>query len=341
STGSTSSSSGIIGIVTANSLYIRQSTNLNAPIVGNVTKGQAFKIIEESNNWTKIEYKSNRFGWVASWYIDKSSQGNPLPSGQPVKQSTVTVLQDGTNIRKKPATTSDVLIRANEGESFLVKSIQSNWYEIKLKDGSIGYIAGWLVSVTGSAPRIEKPGAEIDLKNKTIVVDPGHGGQDSGTIGAQGTLEKNLTLRTALLLFDKLKAAGANVILTRSNDTYVPLPSRVSISQYQGADAFVSIHYDSNLNRSVRGTTGYYYHDYQKSLAQYLYTSLVRQTGLQERGVRFGDFHVLRENKQRSTLLELGYLSNPEDEMLVNSPQFQETASNGIFNGLARFFKEN
>ena len=332
---------GIIGTVTATSLYVRQSSALNAGIIGTVTKGEKFSILEEVNNWAKIEYKKGKFGWIAGWYLDKSSAGDGTQAGQSVKESTITVLQNGTNIRKSPDLESDVLVRANAGNVFPVKSIKGSWYEITLKNGTSAYIAGWLVSVSGSAPRIEKAGAEVHLKNKIIVLDPGHGGEDGGTIGANGTLEKNVTLRTASLLYDKLKAAGANVIMTRRNDTYISLSSRVSVSHYQGADAFVSIHFDSNMSRNARGLTGYYYHDYQKPLASYLYSAVEEQTGLKERGVRFGDYHVLRENKRHSTLLELGYLSNPEDEMLANSIQFQESASSGIYNGLARYFKEN
>lgn len=331
----------VIGTVTATSLNVRESSALNARIIGSVTKGQRYRIVEEVNNWSKIELKPGQYGWIAGWYLDKSVQESPSPEEQDVKGSAVTVLQSGTNIRKSPNLQSDVILRANKGQIYEIKSIRSNWYEIKLTNGSSGFIAGWLVSVSGSAPRIEKPGAEAHLKNKTIVLDPGHGGEDSGTIGTKGTLEKDLTIRTVMLLFDKLKAAGANVILTRNNDTYISLRSRVSTSHYHAADAFVSIHYDSNTNRSVRGSTGYYYHDYQKPLAEDLYSTLSQQTGLKNRGVRFGDYHVLRENKQRAVLLELGYLSNPEDEMLVNSGQFQETASTGIYNGLARFFKDN
>ncbi|NHM30438.1 SH3 domain-containing protein [Neobacillus terrae] len=332
---------GIIGTVTATSLYVRQSSAVNAGIVGTVTKGEKFSILEELNNWAKIEYKKGNFGWIAGWYLDKSSAGDGTQTGQTVKESTITVLQNGTNIRKAPDLQSDVIVRANAGNVFPVKSIKGSWYGISLKNGTSAYIAGWMVSVSGSAPRIEKAGAEVHLKNKIIVLDPGHGGEDGGTIGANGTLEKNVTLRTASLLYDKLKAAGANVIMTRRNDTYISLRSRVSVSHYQGADAFVSIHFDSNMSRNARGMTGYYYHDYQKPLASYLYSGVEEKTGLKERGVRFGDYHVLRENKRVSTLLELGYLSNPEDEMLANSVQFQESASSGIYNGLARYFKEN
>jgi N-acetylmuramoyl-L-alanine amidase len=330
---------GVIGTVTASSLSVRKSSSLNSTISGTVKKGQSFTIVEEINNWVKIEYKPGSFGWVAGWYLEKDAASTPPE--KVVKESTITILQNGSNIRKQANVQSDVLERANEGDTFPVSKIEKDWYEIKLKNGLKGYVAGWIVSISGSAPRIENPGAQNNLKDKTIVLDPGHGGEDNGATGAGGTLEKELTLRTANLLYDKLSAAGANVYLTRTNDTYISLPTRVSFSQSLHADAFISIHYDSQFDRSVRGSTGYYYHSSQKSLAETLYSSTINETRLKNRGVRFGDFHVIRENSQNAVLMELGYLSNPSEEMTLNSGQFQENAASGLFNGLARFFKEN
>jgi N-acetylmuramoyl-L-alanine amidase len=334
-----SGGNGISGTVTAGSLSVRDSSSLNSRIIGNVKKGQSFTILEEVNNWVKIEYKSGSFGWVAGWYLENDTT-NGLPRLAD-KDSTVTILQDGSNIRKQANVQSEVIQRANEGDTFVVSKVENDWYEIKLKDGLKGYIAGWIVSINGNAPRIEKLGAQDYLENKTIVLDPGHGGGDNGATGTGGTLEKELTLRTAKLLSDKLRAAGANVYLTRTNDTYISLPTRAGLSRSYHADAFISIHYDSLLDRSVRGTTAYYYNSKQKPLAETLYSSTVKETRLKNRGVRFGDFHVIRENSQKAVLMELGYLSNPSEEMTLNSGQYQESAATGLFNGLAKFFKDN
>ncbi|XJZ26335.1 SH3 domain-containing protein [Bacillota bacterium Lsc_1132] len=331
--------SGMIGTVTANGLHVRDNASLNANIVGTVNKGQSFSILAEVNNWAKIEYASGKNGWISNLYLDKSASKSSSAGGQAVKESTATILQNGTNLRKAPSLQADVIKRANEGDQFTITKVEKDWYEVMLKDGEKAYVAGWIVSVSGLAPRIERQGAEGYLKNKTIVLDPGHGGEDTGTTGAGGSLEKDLTLRTASLVYDKLKAAGANVILSRTRDEYVSLPSRVSTARFQQADAFVSLHYDSNLDRSVRGETGYYYYSYQKSLAKNVLSAVNAETGLKNRGVRFGDFHVIRENPQKATLIELGYLSNPEEEMTLNSKQFQENAATGIYNGLARYFK--
>jgi len=330
---------GINGTVTAGSLSVRSASSLDSSIIGTVSKGQSFAILEENNNWVKIEFKTGSFGWVAGWYLDRTTAKSQ--TGQTLKESTITILHNGTNIRKEADGQSDVVLLANEGEVFSVKRIVNDWYEVILKNGDTGYVAGWIVSINGTTPQIQKSGAESYLKNKTIVLDPGHGGGDNGTTGGNGTLEKELTLRTALLLYDKLKASGANVYLTRSNDSFIPLPSRVGAAAAHNADAFISLHYDSNLDRSVRGMTGYYYHIFQKPLAETLFASTVGQTKLNDRGVRIGDFHVIRENSQKAVLMELGYLSNPEEEMTLNSSRFQENAASGLYNGLARFFKAN
>jgi N-acetylmuramoyl-L-alanine amidase len=332
----TDSTNGIIGKVTASNLSVRSDSSLNSDIIGSITKGQKFTILEEKNNWYKIEFKPGKTGWAAGWYFNKDKENTT----ELVKDSKVTILHNGTNIRKDPTVQSNVIQRANEGESFPISNVANDWYEITLPNGTKGFIAGWLVTTNGTGPGIDKQGAESYLRSKTIVIDPGHGGIDTGATGAGGTLEKELTLRTAKLLSDKLKAAGANVFLTRSNDTFLPLPSRVRLASVHQSDAFISLHYDSNLERSVRGMTGYYYHSYQKKLTEYVYNSTNAQTRLKSRGVRSGDYHVIRENKRQAVLMELGYLSNSAEEMTLTSGQFQENAATGLYNGLARYFKE-
>jgi N-acetylmuramoyl-L-alanine amidase len=332
----TNPADGTIGTVTASNLSVRSDSSLNSEIIGSITMGQKFTILDEKNNWFKIEYKPGKIGWAAGWYFNKDKANTT----ELAKDSKVTILHNGTNIRKDPTVQSNVLLRANEGESFPISNVENDWYEIILPNGTSGFIAGWLVTTNGTGPGIDKQGAEAYLSSKTIVIDPGHGGIDTGATGAAGTLEKDLTLRTAQLLSDKLKAAGANVFLTRYNDAFLPLPSRVRLGSVHQSDAFISLHYDSNLERSVRGMTGYYYHSYQKRLAEYVYNSTNAETRLKSRGVRSGDYHVIRENKRQAVLMELGYLSNSAEEMTLTSGQFQENAATGLYNGLARYFKE-
>lgn len=332
-------SSGKTGTVTATTLTVRNKASLNGKPIGSVAKGQAFSIHEEADNWVKIEYQPGSYGWAASWFIDITAQENSGSSQQNVNGSSAIILHNGSNIRKKASTHSAVVHRANKGYSFEIMSLNNDWYEIRLPNGGKGFVAGWIVSVKGSAPAVTKPGAEKHLNNKTIVIDPGHGGRDNGTTGARGTREKDITIRTAQVLAEKLRAAGANVILTRSGDTYLPLPSRVGISHHHNADAFISIHYDSTPDRTARGATTYYYHPFQKEIAANIHSNVTAMTNLRDRGYRVGDYHVIRENKRNAVLIELGYLSNPAEEALIASAQYQQSAAAGIYQGLARYFK--
>ena len=334
-----SSSSKVSGTVTATSLNVRNNGSLSGSVVGSVTKGTKVTILEEKNDWYKISFGSNKSGWVAGWYIAKSSApATNTNTGSSSKQ--VKIIYNGTNIRSGTSTSHSIIKRANLGETYGIIEKVGDWFKINIGNNKTGYIAGWVVEATGVSTPVTKPGVSQYIKNKTIVIDPGHGGRDSGAVGVSGSLEKNLTLSTAKLLYDKLKSAGANVYMTRSNDTYISLNSRVSTSHYRNAKAFISIHFDSISDRSVSGTTTYYYNSLKDGpLAKDMNSELVKQTRLRDRGKKFGNFHVLRENKVPAVLLELGFISNRTEELTVATTSYQERASQGIFNGLAQYFK--
>ncbi len=321
-------------------LNVRSEPSLNGKVLEQLPKGTNVTIISEKNNWCEIEYGNGETGWIAGWFLERSGVTTPAPSTTS-NEGTIVIVDDGTNIRTAPSTNAKVVLRANEGEEFSIVAVEDNWYKIKLKDGSEAYVAGWIVATKGNTPSISRAGAEQYLANKVIVIDPGHGGRDVGAIGVQGTYEKNLTLRTSLLLQDKLRAAGATVYMTRQNDTSVPLQARPQMANYHRADAFISVHYDSIDDSSVTGTTTYYYSHSDKNLADSVHSSLVQFTNLRDRSVRQENYLILRESMQPSLLLELGYISNRGEEITVLSGDFQERASTAIYQGLAQYFRGN
>lgn len=328
-----SSESNKTGVVTASALNVRDQGSLNGKVIDQIKKGTKVTILKEVNNWYQIQINQNQTGWVAEWYVDL--QENESSSSA----KTVTLLYNGTNLRNGPSTSYQVIARGNKGDQFDVIGEEGRWYKIKLTDGKEAYVAGWIVT-TGNSEIDKTNEKNHPLQNKKIIIDPGHGGYDSGAIGVNGTLEKNLTLKTAKLVYNKLNAIGADVTLTRSDDTYISLNSRVYLSNRYNADAFISIHYDSSIYSSARGLTAYYYHSSRdKTLASTIHEELTRKTDLRDRGIRFGNFHVLRENYRPSALLELGFLSNPTEEWTVNTNVFQEQASQAIYNGLVKYFQ--
>ncbi len=335
-----SSSTDLVGIITVHGLNVRDETSLNGRIVGKVSKGETYTLLKEDNNWYQIKLSNGKKGWIAGWYVQKTVTPSAHESNTSAKNENLTILYNGTNIRSEANTQSSVIERASSGDSFPVKNNDGDWYEIELADGRAGFVAGWVVSIRSAAgenttPRRERNGG---LQDKVIVIDPGHGGRDSGTTGASGSLEKLLTMKTGELLAEKLKSAGAKVILTRKTDDYLSLPSRVSLSHYYQADAFISIHFDSILDSSIAGHTTYYYQNQQKELADDIHGSLSDRLPTADRGVRIGDYHVIRENNQPAVLLELGFLSNPTEEANVNTQYFQDLAATAIYHGLGDYF---
>ena len=193
------------------------------------------------------------------------------------------------------------------------------------------------VSGPTSTKRIQN--SQEPLKGKTIVLDPGHGGNDDETTSIVGTHEKTLTLATAKVVKQKLENAGANVIMTRTNDTYIPLEQRAKLSNQNHADAFISFHYNWINDPSINELTDFYY---QKSrdnlLASDILEEVVKTTGLNNDGTRFDDLDVLRNNSQPSTLIELGFLSNKQDDSVVESSAYRDKVAQGIYLGLLDYF---
>jgi N-acetylmuramoyl-L-alanine amidase len=99
----------------------------------------------------------------------------------------------------------------------------------------------------------------LGLKICRIVVDPGHGGHDTGTIGPTGLKEKDVVLDVALRLRKLLERnTGCEVIMTRRDDTFIPLEERTAIANEKGADLFISIHVNASRDRNARGIETYY-----------------------------------------------------------------------------------
>lgn len=189
------------------------------------------------------------------------------------------------------------------------------------------------------------------LAGMTIVIDPGHGGPDTGAVGASGTYEKNNTLPVGLYLADLLRASGANVILTRTNDTpptgtnyteLSDLQARVQIANQNKADLFVSIHNDSFSNPDAGGTTTYYSSDstvanQSQVLGTDVQKEVVKQLGLLDRGTKSANFYVVKNTTMPAILVELGFISNPTEEKLLSSADFQKKAAKGIYQGILTY----
>jgi N-acetylmuramoyl-L-alanine amidase len=200
------------------------------------------------------------------------------------------------------------------------------------------------------------------LAGKTIVVDPGHGGEETGAAGPAGNIEKEINLAVALRLKPLLEQAGAKVLMTRSEDkrvlppergaqatsaverTQLDLAARSAISNEAGADLYVSIH--ANGGPPGDGGTEVYWASsnlnalLSRRLAEIAQEELLDALGLADRGFKQRPFNVIRMSEAPAMLVEMGFMTDPGEEALLASGPGQQAAAEAVFRAIARYFDE-
>jgi N-acetylmuramoyl-L-alanine amidase len=219
---------------------------------------------------------------------------------------------------------------------------------------------------------------------RTIVLDPGHGGGETGAIGPGGNQEKDLTLALARAVKSRLESRlPVRVVLTRDGDDQVPLDSRTAIANQNKADLFVSIHLNSTTGASARGAETYFLslqasdaraadsaaaenlpgrapaggdddplYDLQlilwdlaqsrhltesQAVARLIQEELNGALGLRDRGVKQAPFRVLMGAAMPAVLVELGFLSNPEEEQRLGDPEYRGQLADALVRAISRY----
>ena len=208
------------------------------------------------------------------------------------------------------------------------------------------------------------------LKNagtRTVVLDPGHGGDDKGTTSPRSIQEKKVVLDVANRVRNRLQARGINVELTRESDRNLDLETRSRKAAGLRADLFVSIHANSaGPNRSVRGaetfvlalpgryssnsygggklpsetSNGNRYDTANMVLGYRIQQNLLKATGQEDRGVKRARFEVLRDAPCPAALVEMAFLSNPKDEAIAIDPAGRDRIARGIADGIAAYLAD-
>jgi N-acetylmuramoyl-L-alanine amidase len=194
--------------------------------------------------------------------------------------------------------------------------------------------------------------ADTPLINKTIIIDPGHGGVDPGA-NIVGFNEKDVNLSVALKVRDVLQRYGANVILSREQDVDLDdqcdndrvkgrhrrdLAARLELVEETGADLYVSIHANADKKPERRGIHTFYNDKStaSKSLADNIHTELQKVVPADKKAYP-GDFWVLKANKVPAALVEVGYITNPEERFLLQATDHQQLLAEAISRGICRF----
>lgn len=251
-------------------------------------------------------------------------------SDEDTGQITIT---ENAELRTGPNAAYPVIYKIEKGESFKKIDRKGKWIEVQNHAGTEkGWVAGWHTNLNIPA---DQSLSSNPLKGKTIVLDPGHGGSDQGASSStpSKSLEKNYTLKTAKELKKLLNKEGAHVKMTRSNDKYVSLDDR----NIKG-DAFISIHNDALDSSNANGVTVYWFKDKQETLAQTLSSAIQKKALLTNRGSRQQNYQVLRQTDIPAVLLELGYISNPTDESMINDQLHRQVVEQAIVDGLKQYF---
>jgi N-acetylmuramoyl-L-alanine amidase len=176
------------------------------------------------------------------------------------------------------------------------------------------------------------------VKNKLIVIDPGHGGSEPGAVSGD-ILEKELNLDIGLRLKKILEGRDAKVFMTREDDIYVSKYARADMANEINADVFVSIHNNASTSPSGCGTETLYYPDPEKeALARAIQKSMVNTLGLRDRGIvsRTG-LVVTRETKMPSALVEVAFMTNKDELSLLTTEDFRQKAAEAIAEGILNY----
>lgn len=189
----------------------------------------------------------------------------------------------------------------------------------------------------------------VQPKSPIIVIDPGHGGQDAGAISIVGIKEKDIVMSIASKIVElnhKLYKKPIRLFLTRYTDTLVSLGDRARLAKKLKADAFISIHCNQAVNLKVAGTEVYIYpksgvHDEASAYLGFtIQKGLADELGIKNRGIKYGDFQVLRDNRIGclAILLELGFLSQTDEVIYLTKEESQYAIALVILQSVFKFF---
>lgn len=168
----------------------------------------------------------------------------------------------------------------------------------------------------------------------TVVVDAGHGGHDPGARPVSGKSEKHLALDTARRLAAILRSSGLRVVETRTADHFVPLGTRVRVSNRLRNAVFVSIHYNWARRAGASGIETFFYGPRSSRLAANIQSKALAAYPSKNRGIKYRGFYVLRNNRRPAVLCELGFVSNAGENSRLQNPAVRQRIAQAVAAGI-------
>ena len=178
------------------------------------------------------------------------------------------------------------------------------------------------------------------MKNIIITIDPGHGGEFEGAVSATGLFEKEVNLRYAAKVTDLLRAEGAAVSMTRTQDTTLTLQTRIDAARAVNSHIFISLH-NNSIGASTnplrpRGASTYYTVPQSQEVAKDIYHRLL-ELGLKPFGRVSSTYYVTRQTDLISLIVEAAFMTHPEDELLLLDDEFLDKLAAAVVAGIKDF----
>jgi N-acetylmuramoyl-L-alanine amidase len=345
----------VIEVITSEAI-VRSGGGSNFARLTPLPKGVRSVVTGSSGDWLRLQGD----GWISQKEV------KVLPAGTPVPRSVVRALGTrttalGSELRIPLQTLLPYSVRQEEhrlvvtvwgaqsqtdiirfvSSDPLIRSVQ--WepaspegvrYVIDLTQArqwgyQVRYEGTTLIVAIRRAPKLSKR-----LTGVRVMIDPGHGGEQPGSIGFSGIAEKTINLAIAQRLRAVLQQAGATVIMTRNQDTTVSLDQRNRVLAQQQPTVFLSIHNNALPDQGdplkKYGTSVYWYQMQSRSLALALHDQLIKDLGSPDYGFFWDSLAVIRPTEAPAVLLELGFMTHPEEYALLNRPDYQNRIAHSV-----------
>ena len=333
-TSTTMTTSSTKAYTTTVNLNLRKSASTRGTILMTIPAGKQVTYVSTYGSWYRVTY-AGQTGYVSSEYLKASSP--TTTSSTKTYMTTVNL-----NLRKSASTTGTVLLTIPVGRTVTYQGTYGSWYKVSY-GGMVGYVASQYVKLTTTSTTSTGSG-------RTVVIDAGHGGNDPGAVYGS-VQEKIIALDIAKRLANSLSSTYAyNVKLTRSNDMYLSLAQRVSLTKSYAGSAFVSVHANSSTSSTYHGhevlvpTTESYttnpYISASRSLGGAINRELaVRVPTVRNRGVKYQNVYVVGKNTVPSTIVEYGFISNSNDRAHLTSTTYRQRMADATAAGIHQFMR--
>ncbi|WP_304116793.1 N-acetylmuramoyl-L-alanine amidase [Phascolarctobacterium succinatutens] len=290
---------------------------------------------------------------VVSSRPTRPAGARPAQPSTPVK-STTSAAQSGTSVKSSTAAEKQPTPAPTETKQTTITSKKETKQPEKDKEKKEvkNSTSPKVVNASSKQTKIVGNGkfrTSGGLSGKIITLDAGHGGSDPGAIGSDGTKEKNITLAITKAVKELLEKKGAKVYMTRTTDVdvYGPnasdadeLQARVNVGEKYNSDLFVSLHINSSVNKNVGGFSTYYYPKTSNDLriAKSIQDQLTANFGVDDLGVRQANFYVIKRISMPATLVEMCFISNEKELVLMKGKWFQNKTARLIAAGIEKYF---